>query len=98
MTTEHDDATIVEPHITLPELAALLGVTKHFLINRLSKRDPEILALKPTKVLGRWLFPAAAIRAAFDRGRWKATGSTVELPRIHTLRQGRQQRAEGDPR
>lgn len=68
-----------EEYVLIDEAAKLLGRSPRTLRNALCRRDPAVLALRPTKVLGTWRWPMSAIREAFRKGRYAATGVTVKL-------------------
>lgn len=70
----------IEPHVSLAEAATLLGVAPATLYNHLCAATPAVRALRPVKLLNRWRFPLAAIREAYQRGRWAVTGMTRPAP------------------
>jgi hypothetical protein len=66
----------IEPHLTLDEFARAIGRDRRTVLNRIYSGDVAILALEPTQPIpgGAWLFLARAVKAAFERGRQRATG------------------------
>lgn len=61
-------------HVTLAQAAELLGISARTLYDRVEAKDPAVLALGAAKVLGRWRFPVAGLRQAFEDGRTTAKG------------------------
>lgn len=59
-------------HLTVKETAALLRCTPGALYNRLCTGRLEFL--RPRKVLGKWLIPAAAVQQVLDQGERRALG------------------------
>lgn len=63
---------MIERHLTVKEVAAILRCSPGSLLNRLSRGDLEML--RPRKVLGKWLIPASAVETVLANGERSALG------------------------
>lgn len=59
-------------HLTVSETAQILRCARGSLYNRLCRGELEFL--RPRKVLGKWLIPAAAVQQVLEQGERRALG------------------------